>query len=235
MLDRYGKRGEVKNLLRIRWPQIKPRWGKNASLSLAVVFLFLAVTVPVLRTIDMPADWTVEGWFDQSGSMSAEPASSSAMGDADARVAEARLTAGPLAPEIRGTVRFHSMRSGTQVIVTVRGLPKYEAGSPPIGPFGFHIHDVGQCEVGDPKDPFASAGGHYNPDQQTHGNHAGDLPVLFSNDGIARMLVYTDRYQVQDIIGKSILIHQNPDDFRTDPSGNSGLRLACGIIEEIAQ
>ena len=101
----------------------------------------------------------------------------------------------------------------------------------PIGPFGFHIHEYGICQVTNPSEPFMSAGGHYNPTNQPHGNHAGDLPVLFSNNGYARMSFFTNKFSVEDIINRSIIIHENPDDYRTQPSGDSGKRLACGVIE----
>jgi len=66
---------------------------------------------------------------------------------------------------------------------------------------------------------------------QPHGNHAGDFPVLFSNNGYARMSFFTNRFCVQDVIGKSIMIHLHPDDFRTQPSGDSGKRNGCGVIK----
>lgn len=96
---------------------------------------------------------------------------------------------------------------------------------------GFHVHQIGLCEITDPQNPYISAGEHYNPTNQPHGNHAGDFPVIFSNDGYARTSFFTDKFKPVDIIGRSVIIHQNPDDFRTQPSGNSGKRMACGIIE----
>jgi len=68
-----------------------------------------------------------------------------------------------------------------------------------------------------------------------HGNHAGDFPVLFSNNGVARMCFFTNKFKVADIIGKAVVIHQNPDDYRTQPAGDSGKRLACGVIKENLQ
>lgn len=64
-----------------------------------------------------------------------------------------------------------------------------------------------------------------------HGNHAGDFPVLFSNNGYARMSFFTDKFRVRDIIGRSVMIHENPDDYRSQPPGDSGKRIACGVIE----
>lgn len=147
----------------------------------------------------------------------------------------ATLIAGPLAPDISGTVAFHNVPGGAVVSVEVKGLPPYQAGNPPIGPFGFHIHENASCEVGDAANPFAAAGGHWNPDDQPHGNHAGDLPVLFSNDGIARMEVFTDRFTADEVVGRTVIIHMNPDDYRTQPAGDSGLRIACGIIVRYAK
>lgn len=145
----------------------------------------------------------------------------------------AQIMGGPLAPEIYGTVIFNSVPGGTQVTTTIYGLPDYQPatnGQAPIGPFGFHLHEYGNCNVGDPNSPFEDAGEHWNPTNDPHGNHVGDFPVLFSNNGFSQMTFFTDRFQPEDVIGKSVMIHQNPDDYRTQPSGNSGKRLACGVI-----
>ncbi len=151
------------------------------------------------------------------------------------KCAIAYINGGPLAPRICGFVMFRDAPGGTDVIANISGLPPYKPakkGGQPIGPHGFHIHENGVCEIGDSNDPFQSAGGHYNPDNQPHGNHAGDLPVLFSNNGVAYMKFFTNRFKVKDVIGKAVIIHENPDDYQSQPSGNSGRRLACGVIEE---
>lgn len=147
--------------------------------------------------------------------------------------AAAIIKGGPLAPGIEGVVAFKSAPGGVEVCVDISGLPAFQParnGNPQIGPHGFHIHQSGICEIGDPKDPFQAAGGHWNPTNQPHGNHAGDFPVLFSNNSYARMCFFTDRFRIADIIGKSVIVHQSPDDYRTQPAGDSGKRLACGII-----
>lgn len=146
----------------------------------------------------------------------------------------ANIMGGPLAPTIRGVVNFYNVPDGTEVCANITGLPPYQAASndAPIGPHGFHIHENGICEIGDPEDPFQAAGEHWNPDGQPHGNHAGDFPVLFSNNGVARMCFFTNRFKPLDIIGRSIIIHQNPDDYRSQPAGDAGKRLACGVIRE---
>lgn len=153
----------------------------------------------------------------------------------DNLLAVANIIGGPLAAQIKGIVLFRDVTGGSQVCVSVNGLPPYKpgrGGQPPVGPHGFHIHEFGNCEQGDPRDPFKAAGGHWNPNKQPHGNHAGDFPVLFSNNGIARMTFFTDKFKVKDVIGKSVIIHMNPDDYRSQPAGNSGKRLACGVIRE---
>ena len=140
---------------------------------------------------------------------------------------------GPLAPDIDGIVNFYNVPGGTDVCIRVTGLSPYQPArnnADPIGPHGFHIHEFGSCEIGDPDNPFQAAGGHWAPENQPHGNHAGDLPVLFSNNGLAKMCVFTNKFKPREVIGRSVIIHQNPDDYRTQPAGDSGLRLACGVI-----
>src|SRR5699024_4395683 len=150
--------------------------------------------------------------------------------------AYAKLKGSMYAPDLKGYVYFYSVKGGTEVNVEVYGLPLYEPGfdnEDPIGPFGFHIHEYGVCQIIDPMDPYQSAGGHYNPDDQPHGNHVGDFPVLFSNNGYTRMGFFTNRFKPKDIIGRSVVIHQNPVDYRSQPSGDSSKRIDCGVIESI--
>lgn len=150
------------------------------------------------------------------------------------KIAKAEVMGGPLAPQIEGVVYFKEVPGGTVVTVKVGGLPPYQPAQDdedPVGPHGFHIHEFGDCRAGEPTDPFQAAGGHYSPDGNPHGDHAGDLPVLFSNDGRARMTIFTDEFNVEDIIGRSVIIHENPDDYRSQPAGDAGKRLACGVID----
>jgi superoxide dismutase, Cu-Zn family len=151
----------------------------------------------------------------------------------DTGKAMAQIIGGPLAPEINGFVIFTDVDGGAEVFVEVSGLPAFKPSrgrKNPVGPHGFHIHEKGSCEIGNPKSPFLAAGGHWNPTNEPHGNHAGDFPVLFSNNGYARMSFFTSKFTVAQVIGKTILIHENPDDYRTQPAGDAGRRLACGII-----
>lgn len=75
-------------------------------------------------------------------------------------------------------------------------------------------------------------GGHFNPGNTLHPNYAGDLPTLLGNQGRAYILVLTDRFRVSDILGKTVVIHGDPDDFHTQPAGNSGMKIACGVIRQ---
>jgi superoxide dismutase, Cu-Zn family len=148
-------------------------------------------------------------------------------------MAFAQIQGGPLAPGLQGYVFFREVQNGVEVYAEITGLPPYKEGKGdqnPIGPHGFHLHEKGVCEIGDPKEPFSSAGGHWNPTNQPHGNHAGDFPVLFSNDGYAKMSFFTNKFKVKDVIGKGVIIHQSPDDYRSQPSGDAGKRLACGVV-----
>lgn len=141
--------------------------------------------------------------------------------------AAAQVRGGPACPKLRGTVRFRQLRSGVLVTSEIFSLPVDNKGKPCI--FAFHIHEGSGC-TGSGTDPFADAGGHYNPQNCRHPFHAGDLPPLFGNCGYAYMSVFTDRFTVEEIIGRVVIIHSDPDDFATQPSGNAGAKIACGKI-----
>jgi Cu-Zn family superoxide dismutase len=116
----------------------------------------------------------------------------------------------------------------------VRGLP--------AGFHGFHIHAVGRCEA----PTFTSAGGHFNPSGAPHGAHAGDLPsLLVTGDGSAVLATATDRFSIADLRdtdGSAVMVHSGPDNFANIPAryggpdqetldtGDSGSRIACGVV-----
>lgn len=129
-----------------------------------------------------------------------------------------------------GTVNFTP--SGGKVLVRgeVRGLK-------PNAEHGFHVHEKGDCSSGD----GMSTGGHFNPDGKPHGNHsaaarhAGDLPSLKADaSGIARFSFETTAITISsgmaNVVGKGLIVHKDPDDYTTQPTGNSGARLACAVI-----
>ncbi len=142
--------------------------------------------------------------------------------------AVAMVQGGELYPDINGTVRFYDTAYGTVVFAEIMGLPQgNEEGDSPI--FGFHIHSGGSCEY-TADEPFSATGGHYNPYGRPHPHHSGDLPPLWGAGGIAFSAFLSDRFTAQEIIGKTVVIHDSPDDFTSQPSGNSGLKIACGEI-----
>ncbi len=150
----------------------------------------------------------------------------------------AQIKGGFKYPDINGVVFFAPTTGGVMVTALIKGLPAYKSGadgSQPVGPHGFHIHEGDSCDEGGHDNPFEHSLGHYNPTKANHGNHAGDFPVLFSNNGVAEVTFYTNRFSVPDILGKVVIIHENPDDYRTQPSGNPGIRIACGKIEPVKQ
>ena len=91
---------------------------------------------------------------------------------------------------------------------------------------GFHIHEGMGCGG----DDFAETMGHYNPKDCPHPYHAGDLPPLFADAGMAWMAVLTSRFTLEEVLGRTVVIHAMPDDFHTQPAGNSGRKIACGVI-----
>ena len=127
-----------------------------------------------------------------------------------------------------GTVTFTQKGDKVAVIANVTGL------SP--GPHGFHVHEKGDCSAPD----GASAGGHFNPGSKAHGDpsaadhHAGDMPQLVADaSGKATLTAEMSPMTIggaNDIIGKSVVVHKDADDFKTQPAGNSGARIACGVI-----
>lgn len=130
------------------------------------------------------------------------------------------ITGGEAYPHIRGTVRFFSCGSGVLVTADIRGLPEGNA------IHGFHIH-AGEACTGS---RFADTLGHFDPGQQPHPFHAGDLPPLFSCGGKAYMQVLTGRFRIREVIGRTVVIHSQADDFHSQPAGNAGEKIACGVI-----
>lgn len=142
--------------------------------------------------------------------------------------AVAKLRGSEAYPDIFGVVRLFQSREGVYVTTSIQELPVNE-GACASRIFAFHIHDGGSC-TGNAKDPFANAGMHDNPNNCPHPYHAGDLPPVFGNGGSAWGAVLTDRFSVRDVLGKTVILHANPDDFTTQPSGNAGEKIACGVI-----
>ena len=131
-----------------------------------------------------------------------------------------------------GEATFEEVDGKVRVVVFTQGLA-------PDREHGFHIHEAGDCGSGD----GTSAGGHFNPHGKPHGppstaeRHAGDLPALKAGkDGRAKLDVTVDTITVRpgpaSIVGRGLIIHADPDDYKTQPTGNSGARIACGVIKQ---
>ncbi|MEQ1942577.1 superoxide dismutase family protein [Mesorhizobium sp. VNQ89] len=131
-----------------------------------------------------------------------------------------------------GTANLTATPGGVLIELEVSGLPAGQW-------VAFHVHETGSCDHTTGHD---SAGGHFNPTDKTHGflsaegPHAGDMPNQYvSADGILRAQVYNDRVRLNrekdGILGRALMIHAQADDYQSQPSGNAGKRLACGVIE----
>lgn len=131
--------------------------------------------------------------------------------------------------KIEGTICFYSYLKGTILLYEINHLPK--STSCHSGIFGFHIHEGHTC-LNDTDIPYKKTKNHYNPNHCHHPYHLGDLPPVFANNGIAWSMVYIDKFSIKDIIGRTIVIHANADDFHTQPSGHSGKKIACGEIKK---
>ena len=131
----------------------------------------------------------------------------------------------------RGTVTFAQRGDRVRVSVDLTGLK-------PHAEHGFHVHEKGDCSSGD----GMSAGGHFNPAGAPHGHyagaqrHAGDMPnVRADAQGNARTTFETGGIGIgrgaADIVGKGLIVHRDPDDYKSQPAGNAGPRLACAVIQ----
>ena len=132
----------------------------------------------------------------------------------------ARMTGEKEAPMLRGTVKFYQHPGGVVVEAEISGLPRQN------GFYGFHIHEGTACTGAN----FADTRSHYNPTAAAHPFHAGDLPPLLGCSGRAYMVVLTDRFSIREILGRTVVIHSDADDFTSQPAGNAGTKIACGNI-----
>ena len=127
-----------------------------------------------------------------------------------------------------GTITFTKTENGIKVVAELQGLSK--------GKHGFHIHEFGDCSSPD----GTSAGGHFNPEGKQHGapmdmmRHEGDMGNIEADDTGKAHLEYIDKMLsfdgVQSILGRSVILHKSEDDLKTQPTGNAGARIACGVI-----
>ena len=130
-----------------------------------------------------------------------------------------------LAPALSGIVKFYRTPfAGVLIEAEFFNLPNRSVPGATAF-YAFHIHSAGQCT-----DSFASAGEHYNPTGSMHSFHAGDMLPLLGNEGYGWMAFYDKRFTVDEIIGRTVILHLQADDFSSQPAGNSGARMGCGMI-----
>jgi Cu-Zn family superoxide dismutase len=136
----------------------------------------------------------------------------------------AHITGSSEIHNLTGDVYVYPFLEGSLLVADVEGIPF-------SGFYGFHIHQHGPCITGEGYTGFHNVGGHFTTvENAPHPYHAGDLPVLMAYLGHAYMIVYTDRFKPKDILGRAIIIHEWPDDYRTQPTGDAGQHIGCGTV-----
>lgn len=153
-------------------------------------------------------------------------------GESGAAIRSAEATLLSAAGEPRGAVTVTETAGGLRYSIAATGLP--------AGPHGAHVHMIGRCDAPD----FTTAGGHWNPTNREHGRenpqgqHAGDLPnLIIGTDGRGSLEITTpgtlagSGAALLDADSAAFVIHASADDLRSDPSGNSGARIACGVFQ----
>ena len=176
----------------------------------------VACTKPTVRTLPSPSPQA--------------PAAAGGANTSGPSMLQATAVIHDLAGTRVGTATFTDTYTGVLVTANVSGLG--------LGAHGIHIHEVGKCEA-----PFTSAGGHFNPEHRHHGflspngSHLGDMPNI-DTPAAGRLrfefllpgVTLTGTNALLDADGSSIIVHSGRDDYTTDPAGNSGSRIGCGVI-----
>jgi superoxide dismutase, Cu-Zn family len=174
------------------------------------------------------------GFLGASSLVLASPQKSAAPAKTQAPFARAQLEA-KSGSEVTGSVELTVVDEGLQISAMIVGAKP--------GKHGIHVHEKGDCKAAD----ASSAGEHFNPAHARHGGltslsrHVGDLGnILVTEDGKGTLLVTLPAAkdkkasQWDDFLGKAVIVHANEDDLRSQPAGDSGDRIACGVIEKVA-
>jgi superoxide dismutase, Cu-Zn family len=198
----------------------RPRWGAILAASLALSVLGAAAAV---------AAGPKDGNTAPAAAAAAKPAAAPAQGAPGA----AAILESADDPKLSGTVTFTQLADAVRIEINV-------AGADHPGPHGIHLHENGKCEHDPAGKHYTSAGGHFNPTTAPHAcresttHHAGDFGnIEIQPDGTGHLVVVTAMLSLRgpnSPIGKAVILHTGADDCKTQPTGNSGGRLACGLV-----
>jgi len=146
--------------------------------------------------------------------------------------ATATLQGAPTDTDFTGTITFTPDGNGVKIVADLQGVDT-------DGPHGFHVHQTGECTHGEGDKHFTSAGGHFNPANAEHAcpptepRHAGDLGNIEVSGGTAHLEATSNLLSLSgpnSVVGKAIILHAKADDCKTQPTGDAGDRLACGVV-----
>ncbi len=128
-------------------------------------------------------------------------------------------------PDLTGIVNFYQTNWGIGLMIEAEftNLPNTPDNSPRF--LGFHLHEEGDCT-----DNFANTGMHYNPTNAVHPYHTGDFPAILNSSGYAYLAFYDSFLTLKQVLNRSVIVHSKRDDYTTQPSGDSGDKIGCGIV-----
>jgi superoxide dismutase, Cu-Zn family len=158
-----------------------------------------------------------------------QPSTAAAESPAAAQAMTVSLQGAPADTDFAGTLTITPEGNGVRVVADVAGVDT-------DGKHGLHVHENGQCEHGEGDKHFTSAGGHFNPGNAEHAcpptdpRHAGDLGNIEISGGKGHLEVTATNLTMDQLHGKAIILHAGEDDCKTQPTGNSGDRIACGVV-----
>ena len=141
--------------------------------------------------------------------------------------AYAIIQGGSFFPDLTGVINFYQTNWGMGLVIEAEftNLPNTTANAPRF--LGFHLHENGNCN-----DNFTNTGMHYNPTEADHPYHLGDFPSILNSNGYAYLAFYDGYLSLPAILGRSVIVHSQRADFSSQPSGDSGDKIPCGIAQK---